>query len=369
MRLWLAPRDDWIDRREPIALVASYNQLDMADLPHSEYDLTRIERDLRKARLVGFSLRDRELLTLFLRRPPRAGVSLTVVDDDGEAVDLLIANSAAIEATDALRDWGRERPAIGIVERFERDATYYQIAQDGQMLFALAQAINRIRAGWIPPRPVDAPAESSAADEDQYAADAVRAADEPHKTTFAAAAATAATAAINSTIAVAEPAAQMPASVTITSAPVAPSGAASVTAAMAVNKGLPWQRALDILVIDDSHFSREAISAALVKVGFSVDTAENGADGLKRASEKLFDVALVDFEMPGMQGPEVLRKLRALGPKAPTLLIMLTSRTGAVDRLRARFAGCDAYMTKPTRMQEFLKILRDFAVAGKLTRS
>ena len=65
----------------------------------------------------------------------------------------------------------------------------------------------------------------------------------------------------------------------------------------------------------------------------------------------------------------MLRKLRALGAKAPTLLIMLTSRTGAVDRLRAKFAGCDAYMTKPTRMQEFLKILRDFAIAGKLTRS
>ena len=331
----------------------------MADLPHSGHDITHIERDLRKARLVGFSLRDRELLTLFLRRPPRTGVSLIVVDDDGEAVDLLIANSAAIEATDALREWGRERPAIGIVERFERDATYYQIAQDGQMLFALAQAINRIRAGWTPPRPVAAPAESSAADENQYAADAIRAADEPEQTTLVASA----------TTAVAEPAAQLRSSVTVTSAPVAASGAASVTAAMAVNKGLPWQRALDILVIDDSHFSREAISAALVKVGFAVDTAENGIDGLKRAAEKLFDVALVDFEMPGMQGPEVLRKLRALGPKAPTLLIMLTSRTGAVDRLRAKFAGCDAYMTKPTRMQEFLKILRDFAVAGKLTRS
>ena len=139
--------------------------------------------------------------------------------------------------------------------------------------------------------------------------------------------------------------------------------------ATGISAALPWQRALNILVIDDSHFSREAIAAALVKVGFAVDTAEDGANGVRRAAEKLFDVALVDFEMPGMKGPEVLRKLRALGAKAPTLLIMLTSRTGAVDRLRAKFAGCDAYMTKPTRMQEFLKILRDFANAGKLSRS
>lgn len=328
----------------------------MGDLPYSEHDITHIERDLRKARLVGFSLRDRELLTLFLRRPPRAGVSLTVVDDDDEAVDLLIANTAAIEATDALRDWGRDRPAIGIVARFERDATYYQIAQDRQMLFALAQAINRIRTGWTPPRSEIAPAESDQADQNQ-------AADKLKQNTFTAPAET------NSNIAATAPAAPVTASVSAASDTAASVSVAPLATAIAVNKGLPWQRALDILVIDDSHFSREAISMALVKVGFCVDIAENGKDGIKLASQKLFDVALVDFEMPGMQGPEVLRKLRALGPKAPTLLIMLTSRTGAVDRLRAKFAGCDAYLTKPTRMQEFLKILRDFAVAGKLARS
>ena len=328
----------------------------MGDLPYSEHDITHIERDLRKARLVGFSLRDCELLTLFLRRPPRAGVSLTVVDDDDEVVDLLIANTAAVEATDALRDWGRDRPAIGIVARFERDATYYQIAQDGQMLFALAQAINRIRAGWTPPR-----LETAAADSDHV--DQNHAADQSKESTY-----TASAEASSSTV-VAELAASPTASVGATSHTAASSNLAPVSPAIAVSKGLPWQRALDILVIDDSHFSREAISVALVKVGFCVDTAQNGKEGIKLASEKLFDVALVDFEMPDMQGPEVLRKLRALGPKAPTLLIMLTSRTGAVDRLRAKFAGCDAYLTKPTRMQEFLKILRDFAVAGKLARS
>ena len=327
----------------------------MGDLPYSEHDITHTERDLRKARLVGFSLRDCELLTLFLRRPPRAGVSLTVVDDEDEVVDLLIANTAAIEATDALRDWGRDRPAIGIVARFERDATYYQIAQDGQMLFALAQAINRIRAGWTPPRSEIAAAESDHADQNQ-------AADESKESTF-----TALAEADSSPVATA-PAARA-AGAGATGHTAASLNAAPVAPAIAVNKGLPWQRALDILVIDDSHFSREAISVALVKVGFCVDTAQNGKEGIKLASEKLFDVALVDFEMPDMQGPEVLRKLRALGPKAPTLLIMLTSRTGAVDRLRAKFAGCDAYLTKPTRMQEFLKILRDFAVAGKLARS
>ena len=299
-------------------------------------------------KLMGFSLRDRELLRLFLRRPPRAGVSLTVIEDASvESVDLLIVNVATPESREALRDWGGVRPAIGIVDRFETDANYYQIAQDGQMLFSLAQAINRIRSGWTPPIPVTASAAEHEVD---------------------AAAATVVNT-LTQDVSTAETASSSRTATTPDAMSAMSAMSATPAAAVSVSAGLPWQRALNILVIDDSHFSREAISVALVKVGFAVNTAEDGKEGIRMASEKLFDVALVDFEMPGMQGPEVLRKLRALGAKAPTLLIMLTSRTGAVDRLRAKFAGCDAYLTKPTRMQEFLKILRDFAVAGKLTRS
>ncbi len=343
-------------------MVASYNQSHMSDSSPTDKEIPTRPQEMRAVRLIGFSVRDRELLRLFLRRPPRAGVSLTVVEEDADdEVDLLIANVATDEARDALRHWRGPRPAIGIVERFESDAKYYQIAQDGQMLFSLAQAINRIRSGWTPPVPVSAtsempsvadaiPSDSVAGQSQRVAAISIEAARSP-------------------ALKVAERPSLGGTGASVPSTPpVAAVPDASQPHAMGVS-GLPWQRALDILVIDDSHFSREAISAALVKVGFLVDTAEDGASGILRATEKRYDVALVDFEMPNMQGPEVLRKLRALGLKSPTLLIMLTSRTGAVDRLRAKFAGCDAYLTKPTRMQEFLKILREFAVAGKLTRS
>lgn len=341
-------------------MVASYNHLQMSDYSISEVDAAPPEHEMRRARLVGFSVRDRELLRLFLRRPPRAGVSLTVVEDDAE-VDLLIANTATPDAAEALRAWTGARPAIGIVERFERDARYYQIAQDGQMLFALAQAINRIRSGWTAPNtaaPVVVP-EHLALNEATTANSGSP--DDVQSSLEVATADVAAVAPEWPTQGAAVPSAS---ELVNSKTP----GTLSPVDAMA-HKGLPWQRALDILVIDDSNFSRAAISEALVKVGFSVNTVENGPDGIKLASAKRFDVALVDFEMPGMQGPEVLRKLRALGGKAPTLLIMLTSRTGPVDRLRAKFAGCDAYLTKPTKMQDFLKILRDFAVAGKLSRS
>ena len=300
------------------------------------------ERQLRSVQLAGFSARDREIMRLFLRRPPGTGIRLDMVDADA---DLLIGNATTPEVLDMLRARGATAPSVGIVERFERDAPFYQVAQDGQLLFSLAQAINRIRAGWTPPVLAETVADSPAARLQKPTAASV--AHEP------VASAPSLPASELSTVAASAP---------------APAPVASAAASIASSAGLPWQRALNILVVDDSHFSREAISAALVKVGFAVDTAASGVVGIRMAAEKHFDVALIDFEMPEMLGTEVLRKLRALGNQAPSVLIMLTSRTGAVDRLRAKFAGCDAYLTKPTQMKEFLATLRNLAVAGKLAR-
>jgi CheY-like chemotaxis protein len=295
-----------------------------------------VVRTLRTVQLIGFSTRDRELLRLFLRRPPGAGVSLSVVENH-EDCDLLICNAASTpESIEHLRARGASRPSIGIVSRFERTAQFYQVTQDSQLLFSLAQAINRIREGWTPPpallateADVAQPSADRAVDIDLYA--------------------------------------------TVPTVPAATASAAmaepGTAASIAITAGLPWQRALTVLVIDDSHFSREAVSSALIKVGFHVSTADGGEEGLRLAAAHRFDVALVDFEMPVMRGPEVLRKLRALGTKSPSVLMMLTSRSGAVDRLRAKFAGCDAYLTKPTRMREFLETLRELAAAGKLNRT
>ena len=106
-------------------------------------------RELRSVQLAGFSNRDREIMRLFLRRPPGTGIRLDIVEADA---DLLIGNATTPEVMDVLRARGARAPSVGIVERFERDAPFYQVAQDGQLLFSLAQAINRIRGGWMPPQ-------------------------------------------------------------------------------------------------------------------------------------------------------------------------------------------------------------------------
>jgi CheY-like chemotaxis protein len=294
---------------------------------------TPAQRTLSTVRLVGFSQRDSDLLRLFLRRPPGSGMTLHVVDDAN--ADLLIANIAQREGAAAITARNQPGATIGLVSQFASDAPFYQVQQNSQMLYSLAQAINRIRDGWYPSHLSPQTTLHGAGD-----AAALNASD--------ASARSESVAATQTTVG-------------------APATNATATNASA-NETLPWQRSLTILVIDDSNFSRVAIRDALAKVGFSVEIAQDGEEGLRMATAKHYDVALVDFEMPGMKGPEVIRKLRTLGDNSPQLIIMLTSRTGAVDRLRAKIAGSDAYLTKPTKMSEFVAVLSQFAAQGRLKR-
>lgn len=304
---------------------------------------------LATARLVGFSPRDNELLRVFLRRPSSAGTSLEVTD--AIDADLLIANMSQPESVMAVRRFKQPGRTIGLVQQFASDAAYYQVQQNAQLLYSLAQGINRLREGWYPPHlvanTVSAPPPASPEE--------LTAASIAEVGTAAEAAAPTNLEAPNPAPAQNEIAAALPA----VEAKAAPRGN---------QESLPWQRQLSILVIDDSKFSRVAIQEALGKIGFSVDTAIDGEEGVRMAGLKVYDVALIDFEMPGIKGPETIRRLRLLGVNTPQLLIMLTSRTGAVDRLRAKLAGCDAYLTKPTKMSEFVAVLTQFASQGKLKR-
>jgi two-component system, cell cycle response regulator len=280
-------------------------------------------RRLETAQLAGFSSRDGELFKLFLKRPPGAGASLQVVESNA---DLLIANMSTPSARDIAAARGDASTTIGIVTHFASDAPFYQVLQDSQLLYALAQAINRLREGWEP-----SPSQSTLSAKND---------------------------------------AELTARTINVGAPETRSNEAAATQAppaFAVPAGLPWQRQLSILVVDDSKFSRLAVAEALQRVGFLVDTAVDGEDGMQMALQKRYDVAVIDFEMPGMRGPEVIRKMGALKNTAPQVLIMLTSRTGPVDRFRAHVAGCDAYLTKPTKMSEFIGVLKQCVASGKLT--
>jgi len=104
-----------------------------------------------------------------------------------------------------------------------------------------------------------------------------------------------------------------------------------------------------ILVVDDEFSMRDLVTTALEFVGFEVRSAVDGTTGLTAAAEFAPDLIVLDVNMPGVDGLEMCRRLRADGDSTP--IIFLTARD-AVDDTVAGFAfGADDYLTKPFHLQ------------------
>jgi len=113
-----------------------------------------------------------------------------------------------------------------------------------------------------------------------------------------------------------------------------------------------------ILVVDDEQPLREALERALKVEHYEVETLENGALALERmkSAGNEIDAIVLDVLMPGIDGLEVCRRLRAMGDKTPVL--MLTARVEVEDRVSGLDAGADDYVTKPFDLEELLARLR-----------
>ena len=103
-----------------------------------------------------------------------------------------------------------------------------------------------------------------------------------------------------------------------------------------------------ILIAEDDPLSRRLLEAFLNKWGYEVIAAENGA----KAAELLEGdncpaLAILDWMMPGMEGPEICKRVRALTDRPYTYILLLTARTQKEDLLRGLESGADDYLTKP----------------------
>ncbi len=110
-----------------------------------------------------------------------------------------------------------------------------------------------------------------------------------------------------------------------------------------------------ILVVEDDRRIRDLLRRGLIFEGYSVDVAEDGETALKLAREKLPDVVVLDLMLPGIDGLEVCRRLRAVSDMP---IIMLTARDAVADRITGLDAGADDYMVKPFAFDELLARLR-----------
>jgi two-component system copper resistance phosphate regulon response regulator CusR len=111
-----------------------------------------------------------------------------------------------------------------------------------------------------------------------------------------------------------------------------------------------------ILVAEDDPGLRQVLLLGLKDYGYQVDAAERGDDAIDLWKFYDYDVAVVDWRMPGVEGIDVVAWARKQGK--PTAILMLTARDGASDRIRGLDAGADDYLVKPFDFGELLARIR-----------
>ena len=110
-----------------------------------------------------------------------------------------------------------------------------------------------------------------------------------------------------------------------------------------------------ILIVEDEPDLLASLAQALREEGYAVDTAENGDDGLFNAEGTDYDAIILDVMLPGIDGWEILKRLRKT-KKTPVL--MLTARDQTRDRVKGLDTGADDYVVKPFDLKEVFARLR-----------
>jgi two-component system response regulator MprA len=113
---------------------------------------------------------------------------------------------------------------------------------------------------------------------------------------------------------------------------------------------------VNVLVVDDERAVRSALRRALALEGYGVDEAADGDAALGFLRTRTADAVVLDVLMPGVDGLEVCRRLRAAGDRTPVL--MLTARESVEDRVSGLDAGADDYLVKPFALEELLARIR-----------
>ena len=123
-----------------------------------------------------------------------------------------------------------------------------------------------------------------------------------------------------------------------------------------------------ILLVEDNEMNRDMLSRRLVRGGYEVIIAEDGARGVAMASSDRPDLILMDMSLPVIDGWEATRRIKATPELCKIPVIALTAHAMATDREKALRAGCDDYDTKPIELQRLLgKIETLLAAAGRRT--
>ena len=107
-----------------------------------------------------------------------------------------------------------------------------------------------------------------------------------------------------------------------------------------------------ILLIEDDERLVESLGARLREAGYALDVSTDGVEGLYVGEEFPIDLAIIDLGLPGLNGLEVIRRLRQGGRAFP--ILVLTARSDWQDKVEGLEAGADDYLTKPFQVEELM---------------
>lgn len=121
---------------------------------------------------------------------------------------------------------------------------------------------------------------------------------------------------------------------------------------------------IQILLVEDNDLNQKIVSQMLMNYGFEVTRAYNGLDCLRLMQERLFDVVLMDMQMPVMDGYEATRMIRQYGDLQNIPIIAMTANAMTGDREKCLASGCTSYIAKPFKAQELAREIRKHFQAG-----
>jgi len=107
---------------------------------------------------------------------------------------------------------------------------------------------------------------------------------------------------------------------------------------------------MNLLIVEDDPELRNVLSALLLASGYQVAAHAQGTAALEAASATAFDLAIIDWNLPGMSGVELIRQLRQTDRHLP--ILMITARLALADRVAGLDSGADDYLIKPFQMRE-----------------
>ena len=115
-----------------------------------------------------------------------------------------------------------------------------------------------------------------------------------------------------------------------------------------------------ILVVEDDPDNRRIVTKVLTREGYDVIEVATGAAAVAAAREDRPDLIIMDLALPGLDGFEASRQIKAAPDSADIPIVALTAFAMRGDEERARAAGCDAYVPKPFRPQTLREVVRRF---------